>query len=370
MTTLPEPGFWEIDAPEYHDDPAPEPSLSNSIGQVLLERCPRAAWWQHPRLNPNHVREEDARMDRGTVAHTLLLGRGASFSVIEADDYRSKAAQMERDALRAAGRTPILHKHHEAASAMAIEARKQLKDIEGGVHAFNPEFGDIELCGLARDPVGCWTRTLIDFYGSKVPDGVVCWDYKTTAGTANPILLGGKMDDHFAFQAAFQERIIVTLKPALGGRIKWRFLVQENEPPYLCSVVEPSSAARTIAHKQVAAAVAIWKACIERNVWPGYSRSTVPIGGAVWKETAWINREINDEMVGLAAHDPFLTTALPVATTRERKLPDPTLSVQIYQPRHGGKRARGPYKPAKPDDKRRKENKPLPPGATTILDAG
>jgi hypothetical protein len=259
--------------------------------------------------------------------------------------------------LRAAGRVPILHKHLEAASAMAIEARRQLKDIEGGAHAFNPEFGDIELCGLSRDPVGCWTRTLIDFYGAKIPDGVVCWDYKTTAGTANPTLLGGKMDDHFAFQAAFQERIIVTLKPALAGRVRWKFLVQENEPPYLCSVVEPNGAARTIAHKQVAAAVAIWKACVAQNIWPGYSRSAVAIGGAPWKESAWLTRELTDELVALAANDPFLTTALGGAA------PDRAPDVKIYQPR------KGPYKAARPDDKRRKENKLLPPG-TTIQDAG
>lgn len=366
MATLPEPGFWEIDEAEYHADPAPEPSLSNSIGQILLERCPRAAWWAHPRLNPQFRSDESATMDRGTVAHTLLLGRGAAFSVIEADDYRSKAAQMERDALRAAGRVPILHKHHEAASAMAIEARKQLKDIEGGQWAFNPEYGDIELCALSRDPVGCWLRTLIDFYGAKVPDGPVCWDYKTTAANVNPTALGARMDDGWAFQAAFQERVIVTLKPELAGRIKHKFFVQENAEPYLCSVVEASSAARTIAHKKVAAAVAIWKACIERGVWPAYPRVSTAIGGAAWKEAAWLSRELDDELVQLAANDPFLTTAFPVsAMTFDGGYPglQKITREAIYTPRKRGK-----YKPPKPGDRRRKENR-TPPG-TTVLDAG
>jgi hypothetical protein len=181
------------------------------------------------------------------------------------------------------------------------------------------------------------------------------------------------MDDHFAFQSAFQERIVVTLKPALAGRVRWKFLVQENEPPYLCSVVEPNSAARTIAHKQVAAAVAIWKACMDRNVWPGYSRASAPIGGAAWKESAWLLRELNDEMVALAANDPFLTTALThrevEAIAREAGSTHVSHVSHIYQPRKGAKGRRGPYKPAKPDDKRRKANK-LPAGTTTIQDAG
>jgi hypothetical protein len=365
MTMLPEPGFWVIDESDYHSDPAPEPSLSNSVGQILLDECPRKAWFNHPRLNPNFRPQEATTPERGTVAHTLLLGRGAAFSVIEADDYRTKAAQMERDALRAAGRVPILHKHHEVASAMAIAARKQLKDIEGGEFAFNPEWGDLELCALSRDPVGCWTRSLIDFYGAKIPSGVVCWDYKTTAANVNPTALGAKMDDGWAFQAAFQERVIVTLKPELAGRIKFKFLVQENVEPYLCSVVEPTSAARTIAHKKVAAAVAIWKACLERGAWPGYARTATAIGGAAWKEAAWLSRELDDELVQLAARDPFLTqvfgTPAPYVSYNAALAGADT---NVYTPRP----KRGPYKPARPDDRRRKANK-LPPG-TTVMDAG
>src|SRR5580692_270517 len=68
---LSEPGFWDIDAEEYHRDPCPEASLSNSIGQKLLETCPRVAWWNHPRLNPQFVEDEDTKFDRGTVAHKL-----------------------------------------------------------------------------------------------------------------------------------------------------------------------------------------------------------------------------------------------------------------------------------------------------------
>jgi hypothetical protein len=303
---LSEPGFWEIDADDYHRDPCVEPSLSNSVGQILLERCPRAAWWAHPRLNPQFAEDNETKFDRGTVAHALLLGKGRPMRVIDAPDFRTKAAQLERDAYREAGFTPILAHHHAGAMAMVVAARQQLKDVEGGQFALNPEFGDIELCAINRDPVGIWTRTLIDFYGAKVPDGVTCWDYKTTAGTANPAMLSARMDDAWAFQAAFQERIITTLKPGLAGLIKFKFLVQENEEPYMCSVVEPTSAARTIAHKQVAAACVIWKACSDRRAWPGYPRSAVPIGGTPWKEAAWLSRELNDEMVQLAANDPFL----------------------------------------------------------------
>src|SRR6266571_4487729 len=91
---LTEPGFYEVEADDYHADPATQPSLSNSIGQILIERCARAAWWAHPRLNPQFTEDADTKLDRGTVAHALLLGKGRSFRSIDAADYRSKAEQM------------------------------------------------------------------------------------------------------------------------------------------------------------------------------------------------------------------------------------------------------------------------------------
>ena len=308
---LTDPGFYEIEADDYHGDPAPEPSLSQSIGKVLLEHCPRSAWWAHPRLNPQFTHDESTVFDRGTVAHQLLLGKGRAFRIIDASDFRSKAAQMERDAYRQAGFTPILVGHHATASAMVEAARRQLKDIEGGEFAFNDEFGTAELCALSHDPTGCWGRSLIDWYGSRVPSGLVCWDYKTTARSANPATIKSHFNAMgWAFQAAFQERLITTLKPALAGKIAFRFLVQEDAEPYLCSVVEPAADARTIAHKMVAAAFAMWKHCLHVNQWPGYSRTSVPIGTTYGLETQWLEREMVDELVQLANTDTMLPALL------------------------------------------------------------
>jgi hypothetical protein len=304
---LSEPGFWEIDAEDYHRDPAPEPSLSQSIGKDLLEFCPRTAWWHHPRLNPQFVPEDDSKFDLGTAAHRMLLGKGREFKTVDAPTWQGKEAKMLRDAYRQAGFVPILVHQHDNCLFMVEAARKQLPLIEGGRHAFNPEFGDIEMCALVRDVTGVWARSLIDFYGAKVPDGVVCWDYKTTSGSANPAALKGQFNRlGWAFQAAFQERLITQIKPSLAGRLKFRFLVQENEEPYLCSVIEPDSEARTIAHKQVAAAFAIWKACLERNIWPAYPRAAVALGIYPGAEAAWLARELDDEMIQLAGMDPYL----------------------------------------------------------------
>ncbi len=308
MTTLTEPGFYEIDAADYHADPAPQPSLSQSIGKILLEHCPRAAWWAHSRLNPQFTRQEDIKFDRGNVAHALLLGKGREFRIVDGADYRSKAAQVQRDVFRSAGFIPILADQHEVMVQMVAAARKQLASIDEGQFAFTPEWGEIEICVMARDPVGCWTRALIDFYGSKLLSGVTCWDYKTTSGTANPNMLMTTFNRlGWAFQAAFQERIICLLKPELAGKLRFRFFVQETEEPYLASVCEPSGAAMTLAHKMVAAAIGIWRRCHDTGQWPGYPVHSVPIGVPASAEASWLAREMEDELVRLAADDPFLS---------------------------------------------------------------
>jgi len=305
---LPDPGLYDIDESDYHADPAPEPSLSHSVADILLSRCPKAAWWSHPRLNPLFKRKEDQKFDKGHAAHRLLLGKGTEFKIIQAADYRPKPAQIERDTIRSAGFVPILVHQYENALAMTSEARRLLPSLDGGEHAFNHQFGESELCALTKDAAGCWSRALIDFYGHKTPGGVVCWDYKTTEGSANPAMLtphASRMG--WALQAAFQERILVQLTPALAGRISFRFFVQEEHPPYLCSVVSPDGAAMTLAHKMVAASLAIWSKCLKTGVWPGYARVVRPIGAIPSIETAWILREMDDELVQLAANDPFLT---------------------------------------------------------------
>ena len=339
---LPDPGLWvyNIDEADYHADPAPEPSLSHSVADILLSRCPKAAWWSHPRLNPTFERKEDPKFDKGHVAHRLLLGKGTKFKIIQAEDYRTKLAQMERDTIRSAGFVPILGHQYENALAMTTEARRLLPSFDA--YAFNQQFGEFELCALTEDVAGCWSRALIDFYGHKTPGGVVCWDYKTTSGSANPAMLtphASRMG--WALQAAFQERILVQLKPALAGRISFRFFVQENEPPYLCSVVSPDGAAMTLAHKMVAAALAIWAKCLKTGVWPGYARDVRPVGVISSIEAAWILRELDDELVQLAANDPFLTHhGCDVLSHQEAPKPDT------------GKGSRGPRGKYKPRQKR------------------
>src|SRR5215469_2806071 len=245
-----EPGLYETAINDYHRDlPCPEPSLNASLIPFLLQ-CPAKARVRHPKLNPTWRGEETRRMDLGSVAHKLLLGKGRDVKIIEADNYRTKAAQEERDAARAAGLIPVLVADLATAEAMHTACVKQLEDF-GVDNTF--EGGKSELAMFWQDEAGCWGRSLIDRLRDDLPTWHV-WDYKTTERCVRPEDAGMGahiVDMGYDTQLAVQERGLLTLFPSLAGRLRFRLLWQETEEPYLISVIEPDSATMSIARRKV-----------------------------------------------------------------------------------------------------------------------
>ena len=305
-----EAGLWELDATDYHADPCPFPSLNNTTVGVLLDRCARAAWHQHPRLNPTPPPpEKNKRLDLGTVAHEMLLGKGRGFHIIDADSYRSQRSQLERDAAISVGRTPILVDQHNTARAMVKAAREQLPEFEGGEHAFNQNFGVVEIGLFWKDPTGPWGRSLIDFYGHKLKV-VECWDYKTTDESARPEGLGTRFANYgYETQAAIQERGLVVVRPELAGRLRFRYLFQETAPPYLISVVEPDDAAMLCGRKDVSLAFQLWARCLKTNAWPGYPKNIARIRYPAGAEARCLERELQNELLLQQGKDPFMVNA-------------------------------------------------------------
>src|SRR6516162_8083107 len=101
-------GIYTMTAAEYHGDPVETPSLSASIATILIQQSALHAKFAHPRLTENPVREEARHMDTGSICHALMLEGENLAVVIDAENYRTKAAQEARDEARLAGKWPIL----------------------------------------------------------------------------------------------------------------------------------------------------------------------------------------------------------------------------------------------------------------------
>lgn len=263
-----------LDMPEdvYHADPVPGGSLSSSGARRLLD-CP--ALFQHERL---HGRPPRDTFDFGHAAHRLMLGAGNDLAVIDADDWRTKAAKEARDAARAEGLVPILAADHARAQVMAAAVREHpiaslLIDHERGrpeVSLFWPD---------PRTDVMC--RARIDWLPDPI-DGrrLIATDYKTAA-TAAPDALGRSAASYgYHQQAAWY--LAGLRECGISDDAAFVFVAQEKTEPFLVTVYELDSQALRIGADLNARALALYADCASTDTWPGYSDDVVTVSLPGW----------------------------------------------------------------------------------------
>ena len=264
------------------------PALSSGVAHALLEESPLHAWTKHPRLNPRYEREESNHLDIGTVAHAILLeGDTKKIAVINAHDWRTKAAQAERDAARAEGKIPILADQMNDIEVMVQMANLSISGSEL-VDVFKHDGGDSEVTLLWEDQgVICKAR----------PDRVskdrrILVDYKTTAASAEPNawtkgpMLGNGCDIQAALCLRGIRSVTATLKQT-AREPKVIFLVQEVSPPYAVSFVGFGGQFEHYADVRLDRAIKLWQRCITTKHWPGYPTRTAWVAPPPWKCTEW-----------------------------------------------------------------------------------
>lgn len=286
-----EPGLHvNMAAEQYHADPCPVPSLSNSIAQILIERSARHAWMAHPRLNPRHEREDKAAFDIGRAAHSLLTGDPERFVLVDAADWRTKAAQEQRDGAYAAGKVPLLARQWDGVQAMAKAARAQLARHEECAAAFAPGHGDAEATLIWQEG-DTWLRSRLDWLS---PERHLIVDYKTTSGSADPDSWSRTaFGMGYHIQAAFYRRAVEAL---FGKEAEFRLVVQEVAPPYALAVYAFNGDGLDLGERKVERALGLWRWCMKHDAWPAYSQHSY------WIEPPpWLRQD--EELAGLRGED-------------------------------------------------------------------
>lgn len=280
-----EPGIYDLSAAAYHDDPLPAASLSAHIAHVLLAESPAHARQAHPKLSPRFEREEKEIFDLGTAAHAYLLEGETGFVIVDAEDWRTKAAREARDLARLEGKVPLLKHRWAEIVEMAEAANRQLDAhaIEDGPRCFSD--GKAEQTMVWREG-DVWCRARMDWLRD---DRLVIDDYKSTGASAHPehwirtlYQIGADV------QEAFYRRGI---KALTGREPIFRFVVQENFAPYALSVISLDPGAKIIADRKVERAIDEFGLCLSSGHWPAYPTRTCHIAIPPWQEASWITRE-------------------------------------------------------------------------------
>ena len=274
------------------------PALSASLLQTAIDECPRAAWfssWLNPKAP---ARASSAVQNTGTIAHGILLeGSTDMVEVIDPNLYPTKSTgnipdgwtnvdiRKARDAAIAAGRTPVLAPQMVIIRAMVEEAWRFIESLRATepmiYELFQPGAGDTELTVLWDEGVLCRIR----------PDKInaartLMGDYKTTLRSAEPGTWGRTQMVGMGYytSAAFYRRGI---EATFGTRPEYVYLVQEQEPPFLCSLVGLDPGAWELGGRKVARGLELWKECERRAYWPGYPTRVCYPEIPPWEAARW-----------------------------------------------------------------------------------
>jgi hypothetical protein len=261
---------------EYHADPCAGPSLSHSIAHTLVTESPRHAWLEHPKLG-GVKRVATKAMDEGSILHRMLLGEGADFDLITADNFRTKVAQEQRDASVAAGRIPLLMKDFDKLSTACNRIRENAAGQGfpfGGLSEVSIEFTE------RADKGEILCRCRID----QVRTGHLLYDVKRVR-SANPKDLSRLIVEFgYDIQWAAYTHGYEELNGDAVGRSDMVFLFCEVEPPYEVVPARLDGALREIGMRRWTKAVRLWEQLLNEGSWPwpGYTDGAVTLSAPPW----------------------------------------------------------------------------------------
>lgn len=258
---LPRAHRLTVTADEYHGDPCEVPSLSASIGTLLVDRSPKHAWQAHPRFGST-PKVATPSMDRGTLIHRLVLGAGAEIAIVDAPDYRTNAAKADRDAARKEGKIPVLAEAYSDAIAVAEVLKVRLAEF------------DVRFTGDSEVPIAweqdtphgrIWCRGLLDHV-----EGALISDLKTCR-SAHPRSCARHVVEYgYDVQRAAYVEGLEAVHPELRGRVEFVFLFCETDPPYAVSPVRLDGVLREYGERRWARAKELWARSLHTNDWPAY----------------------------------------------------------------------------------------------------
>lgn len=288
--------YTDIEAVDYHLDPAPEPSISNSLMDPLLTKTPRDFAWGHPRrqeLVPGWTADPEARkatiaMVRGDVVHQLALGKGRGYAVGEFKDWRTKAAQAFKEEAEEDGLTPIIQEKFEEAQVLAEIVREAIKRaLDGADYQTEVVFMYQEMTDFG--PI--WVRGMMDVY---CPERAIILDPKITAQ-----LYDGKIERHalnmgWDRQAALYQRAIGLIFPELAGRVTFGDVLVNPDPPHVSRLWAPERMWIGSSARQCLMAFERYGECFSRKVWPGFPGNKIERGPM----PAWEDKRRTEQELG------------------------------------------------------------------------
>ncbi len=260
-----------VPAKIYHGDPCPTPSLSSGTARTINAKSLAAAHREHPRFGGKRKSTTEA-MNTGSIVHSLLADRAEDFEVGLHDNYRTKGAQVWRDAVLAGGKNAVLECDLDDARKIADSLRKNV--CNGGIT--NDPFaahGKSEVTIIWKegdDYCRCLPdRMLIE------PGAIDVWDWKVTNDVTDLAISRSVVKWGYHEQEAFYRRGIAAVLP--NHRISWMFAFVLDVEPYTVRRVCLAPDFLAAGKLSVSKAISKWRNALKTNEWPDNSETTLTL---------------------------------------------------------------------------------------------
>lgn len=269
MTTIEKPGVYDLPPEIYFADPVPGGSLSQSGAKLLLPPSVPAKF----KYDRDHPSPPSTDQNFGKAAHKIALGTGPELVLIDADNYRTKAAQEAKREALAEGNIPLLPDEYDDAQAMVAA----LVEHPLAGELFRPGRGKPEQALFRQDPqTGVWLRSLLDWLPDPTGSRMVLPDYKTAASADDESLEREIYRWGYYLQGAFYSDMVLGL--GLAEEVVFVLVVQEKTPPYLVRVVQLDATNIRLGRQQYRRAIDTYAECSANDHWPGYPAEVELIG--------------------------------------------------------------------------------------------
>lgn len=247
--TITGPGLYDgIDETTYHSDTDLAPELGRSFSQsgakTLLRNPARFAYER------DHGRPPKDSFDLGSLSHALTLRGGDNrIRVVDAYDWRTKAAQTAKSEAHAAGLIPVHRGDLLDASRIARAVRRD--ELAGAILSA----GRPEVSAYAVDPdTGVTLRARFDWLREGTTRDCIV-DLKTAAyGSGTPDAFGRSAASYDYPMQAWWYRYVFFL--ITGRWLPFYTITVETQPPYFVTVGEYHNADLDVGEERARAAIA------------------------------------------------------------------------------------------------------------------
>jgi len=241
------------------------------------------AYAEHPRLGATHKEDTD-EMDFGSLAHRLLLGKGAEIAELKADSWRGGEATKFWDKAKSEGKIPCLSKNLVRAESMAGVLLSQMADVGLG-HVFDPANKDAKSEVAAFWQEGdAWCRALMDrLIIDHSNKRAHIFDIKTMSQSAHPRACAARIASMgYDIQKSHYVRAVETLLPDFAGRVSFTFIFVETVAPFAITPIQLDGEWSAVGQSRWERALSKWQECTANNHWPGYASETLRLEAPKW----------------------------------------------------------------------------------------